>query len=285
MRKLLLPAAVPAMVVLGLVKVAPDYLKRRMAPPEQELPFTPADAGLDAVDVWLESVNGTRLHGWYIPVAGRAPAVVVLHGWGGNASLMLPLAPHLYRAGFHTFFLDARNHGLSECDDYSSMPRFAEDLEVALDWVAVRDEVTKVGVLGHSVGAGAAILVASRRDGLGAVVSVASFSDPREVMVDQTTLGRLPRPLRWAVLWFMERVVGHRFDDTAPQERIRRARAPVMLVHGEDDEVVPLSHLHHLAAAAPAARVLQVPGAGHSEVHAFEPHFDEVLGFLEAHLR
>ena len=43
---------------------------------------------------------------------------------------MLPLAPHLHRAWFHTLFLDARNYGFSEHNSLKSMPRFAEDLEV-----------------------------------------------------------------------------------------------------------------------------------------------------------
>ena len=158
MKKLLWPLVLAA----GMAKLAPEVLKRTMAPPQRPQPHTPRDLGLPEVEVELLSVTGTDLRGWLIPVGRPAPAVVVLHGWGANASLMLPLAAPLHAAGFHALFLDARNHGRSEHDDFSSMPRFAEDLEVALTWLAARDEVTRIGVIGHSVGAGAALLVGSR---------------------------------------------------------------------------------------------------------------------------
>jgi alpha-beta hydrolase superfamily lysophospholipase len=159
-----------------LAYAAPRAVKRAIAPPQRDNSASPEDFDLPHQQLWLRSASGTRLHGWFIPVAEKAPAVIVLHGWGANASLMLPLAPYLHQAGFHTLFLDARNHGHSEHDTFVSMPRFAEDLEVASDWLAAHEAVTSLGVVGHSVGAGAAILSASRSSRFSAVVSVSSFA-------------------------------------------------------------------------------------------------------------
>lgn len=164
----------PIAAVASAYYAAPRILRSAFAPPRREGTETPADLGLPAEEIWLNSVSGKRLHGWFIPVDGRAPAVVVLHGWGGNASLMLPLARHIHQAGFHALFFDARNHGLSEHDRFTSMPRFAEDLDVAAGWLGDHPAVTTVGVIGHSVGAGAAILSASRGDHLRAVERLAS---------------------------------------------------------------------------------------------------------------
>ena len=140
----------------GALYVAPRMFRKAFAPPQRNASKSPSDMGLPEEQISLRSVTGTRLQGWFIPVDKPAPVVIVLHGWGGNASLMLPLAPHLHAAGFHSLFIDARNHGHSEHDTFASMPRFAEDLEVAADWVVRQERVTDVGVLGHSVGAGAA---------------------------------------------------------------------------------------------------------------------------------
>jgi pimeloyl-ACP methyl ester carboxylesterase len=232
--------------------------------------------------VWFDSVNGTRLHGWFIPVEGRAPAVIVLHGWGGNAALMLPLAPHLHRAGFHTLFLDARNHGLSEHDRFTSMPRFAEDLEVAADWARAHPAVTSVGVIGHSVGAGAAILSASRGDSFDAVVSVSAPAHPGDMMREQMT--SVPKPLLTLILGAIQRVIGYRFDAFAPRHRIAMVSRPVMLVHGSADQVVPIDNLDELAAAHPDAEVLVVPGAGHTDLEPFEHHVANITDFLDRHL-
>ncbi|MEE8497254.1 MAG: alpha/beta fold hydrolase [Acidimicrobiia bacterium] len=268
----------------GLMRLLPEMLKRHMAPPQRPQPHTPADLGLPEVPITLQSVNGTDLHGWFIPAGGTAPAVVVLHGWGANASLMLPLAPHLHRAGLHALFLDARNHGRSEHDDFVSMPRFAEDLDVAIDWLHALDDVSDIGVIGHSVGAGAALLVGSRRNDLGAIVSVSAFAHPGEIMASAPPMSRMPARVRTGVFRTMERTIGARFNDIAPRSTVARVKAPLILVHGDADEVVPISNLHELAERAPKARTLIVPGANHASLEEFEPYMGAILGFLSEHL-
>lgn len=267
----------------GLYVAVPLILKRAFAPPRRDGSRTPSDLGLPQERVWLESVNGTRLHGWFIPVEARAPAVVVVHGWGGNAALMLPLAPHLHEAGFHALFLDARNHGLSENDSFVSMPRFAEDVESASRWLRAHPAVTSVGVIGHSVGAGAAILSASRGDLFDAVVSVAAPARPGDLIRDQ--MSRIPEPLLAGVLAAIQRIIGSRFESFAPRNRIALATAPILLVHGDADPVVPIDNLYELRAAQPAAEVLVVPNGDHTGIERLEHHMGEVIDFLDRHLR
>ena len=145
---------------------------------------TGVPAGLPWIEVGVPGPRGKRLFGWFIPAAtaqgGAAPALAILHGWGGNAEVMLPLARPLHEAGYALLFFDARSHGRSDGDSFASLPRFAEDLEHAVRWLKARPEVDpqRVGVVGHSVGAGAALLVASRSPGLAAVVSLAAFAHP-----------------------------------------------------------------------------------------------------------
>lgn len=276
-------AWLPFALVAGAYYAAPRMMARAFAPPLRDTSDTPAGLGLPEEQIWLDSVTGTRLHGWFIPVDEEAPAVVVLHGWGGNASLMLPLAPYLHDAGFHALFLDARNHGISEHDSFASMPRFAEDLEVAADWLRAHRDVTALGVIGHSVGAGAAILSASRGGRYQAVVAVSSFAHPGEMMRDQ--MKSIPRILLTLLLAFMQRMIGYRFDDLAPRSRIPLVEAPVMLVHGDADPVVPIENLHELAAANPGAELLVVPDGGHSDLAPFAPFIGDITTFLDRHLR
>ncbi len=90
--------------------------------------------------VRIPTANDKRLFGWFIPAAEQAPALVVMHGWGGNAEMMLPLAAPLHAAGYTLLLLDARCHGRSDSDSFASLPRFAEDIEAALVWLAARSE-------------------------------------------------------------------------------------------------------------------------------------------------
>jgi pimeloyl-ACP methyl ester carboxylesterase len=275
-----------AALAAGAMYAAPALLKKTFAPPQRDASQTPAEFGLPGEQIWLESVNGTSLHAWFIPaVEAPAPAVVVLHGWGANGSLLLPLAPHLHEAGYHALFLDARNHGLSEHDDFSSLPRFAEDLEMGVAWLRECDDVTTVAVVGHSVGAGAAILAASRDPEIAAVVSMSAFAHPREMMTDQLRLTRLPGQVSGALLWPIERIIGHRFDEIAPQHRIQQVECPVLIVHGDADQVIPVKDAFRLFEMAPDGQVLIVPGGEHASLEAFEPHMAEMMAFLDRHLR
>ncbi|VAW77300.1 Hydrolase, alpha/beta fold family, partial [hydrothermal vent metagenome] len=202
---------------------------------------SPADYGLAYEEVSIQTVAGKHLFAWWLPLADTAPALIILHGWGGNAELMLPLAAPLSRAGWNILLLDARNHGRSDAASFSSLPRFAEDTGVAVDWIKSRsrDPLKRVALLGHSVGAGAVLLEASRRDDISAVISIAAFAHPEWMM--HRYLERLQVPVfcqSW-VFRYVERVIGHRFDEIAPMNTVCRVQCPVLLVHGTADETVP----------------------------------------------
>ncbi len=276
-RRLLLPAAIGA----GLVLAAPSALKRAFAPPRRASRGRPADRGLPEEEVWLDGSRDIRLHAWFVPVRGAAPAVVVLHGWGGSAADLLPLAGPLHDAGFHVLLLDARNHGLSEDDDFASLPRFADDLATAVASLRTREEVLSVGAVGHSVGAAAAILAAATGTPIDAVVAVSSFAHPGELMDANL---HVPAPLRRLLLWSIERMIGYRYDEIAPRNRIAEVRVPVLLVHGDADEVVPVADSRELARRLPRARLIEVPGGTHADLEPYLPFFPEVVGFLSAHL-
>ena len=282
MRKFIGRAALAA----GVVYVAPMVLKRTFAPPQRDTSLTPADLGLPEEQIWLKSINGTSLHAWFIPALETpAPAVVVLHGWGANGSLLLPIAPYLQEAGFHALFLDARNHGLSEHDDFSSLPRFAEDLDVGIAWLREREDVTTIGVAGHSVGAGTAILAASRDPEIAAVVSMSAFAHPREMMANQLRLSRFPGRVAGTMLWPVEKIIGHRFDDFAPLQVITEVECPVLVVHGDADKVIPVKDAFRLYEQAPHGQILIVPGGGHAALEPFEPHMPEMIKFLDRYLQ
>lgn len=235
----------------------------------------PADHGVQAQEVRLPTANDKQVFGWYCPPTGRfrgtpAPGLVAIHGWGGNADGLLPLAGVLQGAGYGLLLLDARCHGRSDDDSFASLPRFAEDLSHGLDWLAARPEIdpTRLAVMGHSVGAGAALLTGSRRRDLAAVISLAAFAHPEEVMRRTLSAWRVPyRPLGWATNRYVERVIGHRFRKIAPLRTVTRQHAPMLLMHGARDTVVPIEDMERLRRAAVAAgrtvESVPLPGATH----------------------
>ncbi len=250
---------------------------------------TPAGLGLHGEEVDLAAVDGRRLRGWFLPAVGSGshvpgPAVVLLHGWGSAASDLLPAAPHLVEAGLSVLVLDARGHGRSEDVDFMSMPRFAEDLEAGVAWVRQDPRVdgARIGVIGHSVGAGACLLAASRDPGVGAVVAIAAMAHPAELIRGSRGLRPAPPWVADRVLTTIEVTIGHALDSFAPIHTIARITAPTVVVHGTRDRTVPPRDAARLVDAAGGRAVLRlIPGAGHRSLGPFLP----VVPELALHLR
>ena len=245
---------------------------------------SPADYGLAYEEIHIRTTAGKQLFAWWLPAVEPAPTLIVLHGWGGNAGLMLPLALPLHRAGLNIMLLDARNHGRSDSDSYSSLPRFAEDAGAAVDWVKAHssDLCRPVALLGHSVGAGAVLFEASRRDDIAAVISIAAFAHPEWMMRRYLARFRVPGFCTSWILRYVEWVIGHRYNDIAPMNTVCRIQCPVLLVHGTADETVPLTDAQAIQNHCPGKKpeLLLIEGGRHDSVEQVERHGDRLIAFL-----
>lgn len=191
---------------------------------------------------------------------------VLMHGWGGDASNLLELADQLQANGWSVLLPDARSHGLSDTDDFSSLPRFAEDIDASIAWLQSQVDIRpsykrELLLVGHSLGGAGVILSASRRTDVSAVVSISAFSHPEQVMRRWLADHLLPYwPVGWFVNRYIEKVIGFRFDDIAPISRLKNVTCPVLLIHGLQDDVVPINCAEQLLESQPNAQLLRVEG-------------------------
>lgn len=248
---------------------------------------SPADYGLAFEELRIPTVRGRQLFGWLLSAPDATCTIVVLHGWGSNAELMLPLAIPLRRAGFNLLLCDARSHGRSDADSFSSLPRFAEDLGMAIAWLKNQRPhlANRIAVLGHSVGAGAALFEASRNADIAAVISIAAFADPAQVTAGYLRPLHFPRLIIRLIGRYVEWIIGYRFAAIAPMNTVRWITCPILLVHGTADQTVAVADAYRILSncGAPYARLLEIDGAGHNSVDRIERHLGDLLGFLAEH--
>ena len=244
----------------------------------------PGRLGLAFQTISIPTVSHKQLFGWLLPVSGATSTMVILHGWGGNAEQMLPMALPFHQAGMNVLLIDARNHGRSDRDGFSSLPRFATDMEKAIEWLkrTYPEYSRKIALLGHSVGGGAVLLTASRQSDIDAVISISAFAHPKWMMQRFLKKLHIPSFLITFVIRYVEWVIGYRYEEIAPINTICHIKCPVLLVHGKADRTVPAEDALTIERGCrrPHIRLLMVENAGHESVEKIKEHKEEMLQFL-----
>lgn len=204
--------------------------------------------------------RGATLRGWLFPARGPSRGLVVyLHGVADNRASGLGLAERYVARGYDVLLYDARAHGASGGDACTWGVLEKRDVSRLLDAVGARRAV----LVGVSMGAGVAIQAAAEDPRVAGVVAAAPFASlatlAREHAPRATPETIVRRAFRTA-----EARGGFRIADASPEVAAPRVHAPVLLVHGLRDAVVPPHHSRAiLDRLAGPRRLVLVPGAGH----------------------
>ncbi len=207
--------------------------------------------GLRNEDCAFAAADGTRLHGLLLLAEGeRHGTVVFCHGNAANLSLHLADVRWLPRAGFDVLLFDYRGYGKSE--GAPSREGLVSDALAAIDFALARDPERTV-VFGHSLGGALAILAVAERPRVKALVVESGFPRWRDAARAQAPA------LSWLVPWLVS-------PGLDPIDAIARiAPRPVLVVHGDDDAIVPLALGRELFdAAAEPKRFHVARGSGHA---------------------
>jgi fermentation-respiration switch protein FrsA (DUF1100 family) len=219
--------------------------------PDDELIATPADRGLAYRDVALTTEDGVRLHAWLVTHPHPRGAVVYFHGNAGNISHRLQTLSFWHGMGFETLIVDYRGYGRSE-----GTPEEEGTYRDALAaWRYLTGEhgvpADRVVVFGRSLGAAVAIWLASREQPA-ALIAEAPFTSIPDL--GQTLYPFMPVRL-------LARI---HYDNRG---RIGQVRAPVLVAHSPDDEVVPFEQGREVFAAAAQPKRFMTLAGGHNTAH------------------
>ena len=231
--------------------------KRFVFSPESGIDASPELEGLPYEDVLLTSSDGLKLHGWFLPgpprvVGPNTQTWLWFHGNGGNLGTrvgQLARAHHLL--GVHQFIFDYRGYGNSE--GHPTEHGTYLDARAALEYLRGRPGINpdRIVYFGHSLGAAVAIELAAKHPPAGMAL-IAPFSSIKD-------MSRLVLPVPLAG-WLVH---GHYNS----MKRIGRVQTPLLVLHGELDEIVPHSQGFKLYRAANRPkRFVTLHGASHNIV-------------------
>lgn len=202
----------------------------------------------------------------------------------------MSLVQTLLTQGQSVLMLDLRGHGDSDAARMTYGDMESLDVLGAVDWLlALGYPPGGIGVLGASMGAGAAIAAAAQDRAIGAVVSDSAFADFSQVLahnfprVMRTRLALLLLP---GSLWMAQRITGVALHKFRPVELVAGLEhAALMLIHARGDRFITVEHAHRLAAAS-GCSVWVSDCNEHVGTFAAEPdvYIARVAGFFQQHL-
>ncbi|HZA11192.1 alpha/beta hydrolase [Mycobacterium sp.] len=216
-------------------------------------------------DVVLDTEDGIRLGAWYFP-AGRT-AVLVCNGNAGDRAMRVELAAALNRLGHSVLLFDYRGYGGNK--GRPTEEGLAADARAAEAWLRAQPEIERVVYFGESLGAAVAVGLAVQRPPAALVL--------RSPFTSLADVGAVHYP------WLpVSRLLLDRYPSI---DRIASVRAPLLVIAGDRDDIVPAALSKRLYdAAAEPKRYVVVAGAGHNDPQLLDGRqmIGEIDGFLSA---
>ena len=236
----------------GLLVVIVYFMQGRMlylpGVPGRALTNTPTDIGLDYQDVSIETTDGVTLHGWFI--AGHSSRVLLFfHGNAGNISHRLDSIRQFQNLGLSVFIIDYRGYGQSE--GRTTERGTYRDADAAWRYLTedrgiVADDIV---LFGRSLGASVASRLARQHHPLALIVE-SSFTSVPDVARDLYPW----LPVRW-----LSRL------SHATRDYVRDVRCPVLVIHSQDDEIIPFKHGEAIFESANEPRTLLAIRGTHND--------------------
>ncbi len=234
--------------------------------PDPHLVGTPADLGVTYEDIFFEAADGVRLHGWWVPKT-NAPVFLWFHGNAGNISHRLENIKLLHElVGVQVFIFDYREYGRSE--GHISREGTYKDAAAAYRYVAETRAVPAPDIVlfGRSLGTALATDLAIQKP-CRSLILESAFTNSSE----------------------MAKMLAPFLFDWRPKVpyknlgKIDKVRVPVLIIHGSDDEIIPVEMGRRLFAAANSPKDLYIiSGAHHNDTYIVggRAYFERLKGFI-----
>lgn len=244
----------PGLISKGLTAIFGKYSGDKLFyMPLKSTPHTPRKYGYQFENINFTSKDGTKLHGWFLPSklgSQNAKATIVYsHGTSGSLAYHFGFVDWLIDAGYNVWMFDYRGYGQSE--GKTNKRGIIEDTVAAFKYIKTRKDIAqdKLISFGHSLGGAKSIaaLAEYAPKGLRGVVVMGSFASYRDMA---SKIGG--------------NIGKHMVSDTYNPEKLvkKLPNVPVLVIHGQKDEIVPFSHGKRIFQNANNPKLLIKPERG-----------------------
>jgi dipeptidyl aminopeptidase/acylaminoacyl peptidase len=246
---------------------------------------TPADFGLPYEEITFPSAadGALTLRGWWIPNPASRRTIILVHGRYENRTAHDALMRPLWEHGYNVLLFDLRGHGASDPASCTYGLREQWDIIGAVNVAKAKGIPSgSIGVIGWSLGAASAIMAMRQTDDITAVVSDSAYANSDPLLARN--------PLRPGLALAMRLVRGVNLARVKPEEAIAHlGTRHVFLIHGAQDQVVPVAQAYRLQAAGGAnvSETWIVPGANHTQAYPNQPadYLLRITAFFDTELR
>jgi uncharacterized protein len=243
------------------------FIESQVFYPSRTLSQTPAVAHLSYEDIWFTASDEIRLHGWWVPAEPVRFVILFCHGNAGNISHRIDNIFRLNQMGLSVFIFDYRGYGRSE--GRASETGLYLDTEAA--YGKARELADRHGakllIFGRSLGGVAAVHVGSNYASDGVILE--------STFTNMGSMARVHYLLPFLETWLQGRL--------AADTKIGAMQAPLMMIHGDQDRIVPIKLGKKLFAAAPEPKTFYtIAGADHNNTYQVggEEYFLRLASFI-----
>lgn len=217
--------------------------------PTRILVYNPGAAGLNYEDVWLQTPDGERLHGWFVPRENSRGTLLFFHGNAGNISGRIESIRQFHELGLDVFIIDYRGYGKSTGRPHEK--GLYTDALAAYDYLAQERSIPAASLIifGRSLGGSVAAYVASERPGAGLALesTFTSVPDVARGYYPVFPVGLLTR------------------YELPTLEYMRKFEGPVLIAHSPDDDLISYSFGRELYEAATGPKQFLEMRGGHND--------------------
>ena len=202
--------------------------------PTKEIEFTPEIINLSYEDIYFSTEDSIKLNAWFVPARDSRFTLLFCHGNGGNICHRIEKIKTLNALGLDVFIFDYRGYGKS--DGRMSERGFYRDVSAAYEYLISERKISpdRIVLYGESLGGAVAIDLAARTH-VRALITESTFSSTKDAA-------------REIFPYFPVFLISSKFDSL---DKIKNIKAPKLIIHSQNDEIIPFVQSEKLFNAAP----------------------------------